>query len=73
MDSISDLFKEFSYRPRKTAGQNFLTDSKILDQIDQVIQCPTGDVLLEVGGGYGVLTARLAKKGSLSDGSGSGP
>ncbi len=65
MDSISDLFKEFSYRPRKTAGQNFLTDSKILDQIDQVIQCPTGDVLLEVGGGYGVLTARLAKKGAL--------
>jgi 16S rRNA (adenine1518-N6/adenine1519-N6)-dimethyltransferase len=65
MDSISDLFKEFSYRPRKTAGQNFLTDSKILDQIDQVIQCPTGDVLLEVGGGYGVLTERLAKKGAL--------
>jgi 16S rRNA (adenine1518-N6/adenine1519-N6)-dimethyltransferase len=65
MDSISDLFKEFSYRPRKTAGQNFLTDSKILDQIDQAIQCPTGDVLLEVGGGYGVLTERLAKKGAL--------
>jgi 16S rRNA (adenine1518-N6/adenine1519-N6)-dimethyltransferase len=65
MDSISDLFKEFSYRPRKTAGQNFLTDSKILDRIEQVIQCPTGDVLLEVGGGYGVLTERLAKKGAL--------
>ncbi len=65
MDSISDLFKEFSYRPRKTAGQNFLTDSKVLDQIDQVIHCPTGDVLLEVGGGYGVLTERLAKKGAL--------
>ncbi len=65
MDSISDLFKEFSYRPRKTAGQNFLTDSKILDQIDKSIQCPTGDVLLEVGGGYGVLTERLTKKGAL--------
>ena len=65
MDSISDLFKEFSYRPRKTVGQNFLTDSKILDQIDQAIHCPTGDVLLEVGGGYGVLTERLAKKGAL--------
>ena len=63
MESISALFKEFSYRPRKSQGQNFLTDPKILDQIDQVIQCPPGDLLLEVGGGYGVLTERLAKKG----------
>lgn len=65
MDSISDLFKEFSYRPRKVAGQNFLTDTKILDQIDQAIQCPSGDILLEVGGGYGVLTERLARKERL--------
>ncbi len=63
MESISALFKEFSYRPRKSQGQNFLTDPKILDQIDQAIQCPPGDVLLEVGGGYGVLTERLARKG----------
>jgi 16S rRNA (adenine1518-N6/adenine1519-N6)-dimethyltransferase len=62
MESISALFKEFSYRPRKSAGQNFLTDTKILDQIDQSIQCPPGDVLMEVGGGYGVLTERLVRK-----------
>ncbi len=63
MESISALFKEFAFHPRKSAGQNFLTDSKILDQIDLVIQCPSDDVLLEVGGGYGVLSERLAKKG----------
>ena len=63
MSPAPSFFKEFSYRPRKSAGQNFLTDPKILDQIDQVIECPPGDILLEVGGGYGILTDRLIKKG----------
>jgi 16S rRNA (adenine1518-N6/adenine1519-N6)-dimethyltransferase len=63
MDQISALFQEFSYRPRKSAGQNFLTDGKILDKIAAVIQCPPGDILLEVGGGYGVLTEKLVQKG----------
>jgi 16S rRNA (adenine1518-N6/adenine1519-N6)-dimethyltransferase len=65
MESISALFEEFSYRPRKSMGQNFLTDNKIVDQIEKAIDCPVGDVLLEVGGGYGVLTEKLAKKGRL--------
>lgn len=63
MESISALFDEFSYRPRKSQGQNFLTDTSILDQIERVVQCPLGDMLLEVGGGYGALTDRLIKKG----------
>ena len=62
MESLSALFQEFSYRPRKSAGQNFLTDGNILLQIETAIDCPPGDVLLEVGGGYGALTERLAKK-----------
>ena len=62
MNSISEMFKEYSFRPRKSAGQNFLADTKILDQIEEVVQCPLGDILLEVGGGYGALTERLAKK-----------
>jgi 16S rRNA (adenine1518-N6/adenine1519-N6)-dimethyltransferase len=62
LNSISALFDEFSYKPRKSAGQNFLVDGKILDRIESVIECPPEDVLLEVGGGYGVLTDRLRKK-----------
>src|ERR1700678_2504091 len=65
MESISSLFEEFSYRPRKSMGQNFLTDNNIVEKIDKAIDCPPGDVLLEVGGGYGVLTERLAKKDRL--------
>jgi 16S rRNA (adenine1518-N6/adenine1519-N6)-dimethyltransferase len=60
--SLHSLFEEYSYRPRKSAGQNFLTDSRILDEIEKAIQCPPGDILLEVGGGYGALTERLIKK-----------
>jgi len=63
MESISALFQEFSFRPRKSAGQNFLIDAGILNQIDQAVQCPPEDILLEVGGGYGALTERLALKG----------
>src|SRR5260221_5763316 len=57
------MFNEYSFPPRKSQGQNFLTDTKILDHIDQVIQCAPEDTMLEVGGGYGVLTERLARKG----------
>ena len=62
MNSISALFEEFSYKPRKSAGQNFLVDAGTLDAIESVIECPPEDLLLEVGGGYGVLTDRLHKK-----------
>lgn len=63
MDNLSSLFKELSYRPRKSAGQNFLVDTKALDRIEASIDCPAGDVLLEVGGGTGALTERLLRKG----------
>jgi 16S rRNA (adenine1518-N6/adenine1519-N6)-dimethyltransferase len=65
MNDIKNLFKEFSYRPRKSQGQNFLTDASILDRIEQAVQCPPEDILIEVGGGYGAFTERLVKKGRL--------
>jgi 16S rRNA (adenine1518-N6/adenine1519-N6)-dimethyltransferase len=62
MTSLQDLFKKDGFRPRKTAGQNFLVDRNILDWIDRSIEVPPGDVLIEVGGGTGALTERLVKK-----------
>ena len=62
MTTIRELFEEYAYRPRKSAGQNFLTDLQVLEKIEKTIQCPPGDILLEVGGGYGALTERLLKK-----------
>ncbi len=62
MTDLRDLFKKDGFRPRKTAGQNFLVDRNILSQIDQSIEVPPGDVLMEVGGGTGALTEKLVKK-----------
>lgn len=41
-------------------GQNFLADTNLLDAIVREAELDAGDVVLEVGGGEGVLTERLA-------------
>ena len=50
-----------SRRPREL-GQNFLVDRNILDVIERLAELGSGDVVLEVGGGLGVLSARLAAR-----------
>ena len=52
--------KQFAVRPRRTLGQNFLIDSNILDVIAREAQLGPDDVVLEVGGGLGVLSEHLA-------------
>jgi 16S rRNA (adenine1518-N6/adenine1519-N6)-dimethyltransferase len=41
-------------------GQNFLVDRNILDVIERLAELGEDDVVLEVGGGLGVLSTRLA-------------
>ena len=43
-------------------GQNFLVDRNILDVIERLAALSDQDVVLEVGGGPGVLSERLAEK-----------
>jgi 16S rRNA (adenine1518-N6/adenine1519-N6)-dimethyltransferase len=45
---------------QRELGQNFLVDRNILDVIERLAGLASGDVVLEVGGGPGVLSARLA-------------
>ena len=52
--------KQFAVRPRRALGQNFLIDSNILDVIAREAQLGPDDVVLEVGGGLGVLSEYLA-------------
>jgi 16S rRNA (adenine1518-N6/adenine1519-N6)-dimethyltransferase len=52
--------KQFAVRPRRTLGQNFLIDSNILDVIAREARLGPEDVVLEVGGGLGVLSEHLA-------------
>jgi 16S rRNA (adenine1518-N6/adenine1519-N6)-dimethyltransferase len=47
---------------RAKLGQNFLVDRNILDVIERLAELDPDDVVLEVGGGEGVLTERLAER-----------
>jgi 16S rRNA (adenine1518-N6/adenine1519-N6)-dimethyltransferase len=49
-------------RPAKQLGQNFLVDPNILDVIGREAELSTEDVVLEVGGGEGVLSGYLASR-----------
>ena len=44
----------------RSLGQNFLVDRNILDVIERLASLSADDVVLEVGGGLGVLSERLA-------------
>ena len=54
--------KQFGVRPVRDLGQNFLIDSNLLDVIAREAQLGSDDVVLEVGGGLGVLSEYLAAR-----------
>ena len=54
--------REFGVRPRRDLGQNFLIDSNILAVIERAGELQADDVVLEVGGGLGVLSEYLAAR-----------
>jgi len=57
-----DRLRRFGIRPNRELGQNFLTDSNILDVIGRAAALAPADVVLEVGGGLGVLSEYLAAR-----------
>jgi 16S rRNA (adenine1518-N6/adenine1519-N6)-dimethyltransferase len=56
--------KAFGIRPSRELGQNFLIDSNLLEVISRAADVGLGDVVLEVGGGLGVLSEYLAERAS---------
>ncbi len=53
---------QFDVRPRRDLGQNFLVDSNILGVIGRAGGLADTDVVLEIGGGLGVLSEYLAPR-----------
>ncbi len=47
---------------KKSLGQNFLTDQKILEKITAVTQITADDLVLEIGSGKGALTAKIIQQ-----------
>jgi 16S rRNA (adenine1518-N6/adenine1519-N6)-dimethyltransferase len=54
--------RQFGVRPDHELGQNFLIDSNILGVIDRAAELTAQDVVLEIGGGLGVLSEYLAER-----------
>jgi 16S rRNA (adenine1518-N6/adenine1519-N6)-dimethyltransferase len=54
--------REFGVRPNRELGQNFLIDDNILRLIGEAAELHPDDVVLEVGGGLGVLSEYLAPR-----------
>ncbi len=54
--------REFQIRPNRDLGQNFLIDSNLLGVIERLADLDERDVVLEIGGGLGVLSEYLAPR-----------
>lgn len=59
---IRDSLREAGISPRKILSQNFLVNSHILERQIDYAAISENDSVLEIGGGTGVLTERLARK-----------
>jgi len=51
--------------PSKELGQHFLVDENILGVIERLADLQPSDIVLEIGPGQGVLTARLAERAAV--------
>ena len=49
-------------RPKKSLGQSFLKDNRIIEKITDSCCLSSGDTVLEIGPGHGELTERLVEK-----------
>jgi 16S rRNA (adenine1518-N6/adenine1519-N6)-dimethyltransferase len=54
--------RQFAIHPDRDLGQNFLIDSNILGVIERASELQLQDVVLEIGGGLGVLSEHLAAR-----------
>jgi 16S rRNA (adenine1518-N6/adenine1519-N6)-dimethyltransferase len=54
--------KEFGIRPKRDLGQNFLIDNNILGVIAAEADLQPDDIVLEVGGGVGILSEYLVPR-----------
>jgi 16S rRNA (adenine1518-N6/adenine1519-N6)-dimethyltransferase len=54
--------RRFGVHPDRQLGQNFLIDSNILGVIERAAELSERDVVLEIGGGLGVLSEYLAER-----------
>ncbi|MFT5423329.1 MAG: 16S rRNA (adenine1518-N6/adenine1519-N6)-dimethyltransferase [Phycisphaerales bacterium] len=63
LSQIKDLLAERGLSPKKSLGQNFLTDHNLITRLIDVSGVGPGDLVLEIGPGTGALTEELLGRG----------
>lgn len=61
---LKQLCKEYGLTPSKKYGQNFLISDAPIKKMIEAAGVKTGDMVIEIGAGFGVLTFALAEKGA---------
>ncbi len=64
LPAARELLARHGLRPKKSWGQNFLTDDRVIDRIVTSAGITPDDVVVEIGAGLGALTGRLARTGA---------
>ncbi len=59
---LQDVLKSNDFHFKKKFGQNFITDTELLDKIAELSGITEDDAVLEIGPGGGTLTAAIAKR-----------
>ena len=67
MDNLSteDIVKKYGFRFSKSLGQNFLTNTSVLQDIISGAEINKKDVVIEIGPGIGTLTRELLKAAKM--------
>ena len=58
--STKTILKQFQVLPKKSLGQNFISDSAILDRMIHSARLDHTKAVIEIGPGIGALTQKLA-------------
>ncbi len=61
---LKQLLKQIGLRPDQAAGQNFLLDETIAEQMVSAAGVSAGETVLEIGPGLGILTEALLNAGA---------
>ena len=61
---IKSILAELGVQPSQRLGQNFLIDGNVLNKIVDAAEIKSGDLVLEIGPGLGVLTQALLDRGA---------
>ena len=63
-EEIRQTLAALGVRPAKSWGQSFLTDPFVADAEAALVEVPNGHPVVEIGGGLGILTSALLRRGT---------